>query len=85
MPYAHIMETLIITYGFNHGVPIGIYNGNAKKLVEDMQILKPTALCAVPKIFQRIYDGINSKVDSLSPIKKKNISTSHKTKNERLS
>ena len=71
LPYAHIMETLIITYGFNHGVPIGIYNGNAKKLVEDMQILKPTALCAVPKIFQRIYDGINSKVDSLSPIKKK--------------
>ena len=63
LPYAHIMETLIITYAFNHGVPIGIYNGNAKLLVEDLQILKPTALCAVPKIFQRIYDHIKSKLD----------------------
>ena len=71
LPYAHIMETLIITYAFNHGVPIGIYNGNAKKLVEDMQILKPTALCGVPKIFQRIYDAINAKVEILSPLKKR--------------
>ena len=71
LPYAHIMETLIITYAFNHGVPIGIYNGNAKLLVEDIQILKPTALCAVPKIFQRIYDAIKSKVNTLSPLKKR--------------
>ena len=62
LPYAHIMETLIITYAFNHGVAIGIYNGNAAKLVEDIQILKPTALCAVPRIFQRIYDAINNEV-----------------------
>ena len=71
LPYAHIMETLIITYAFNHGVPVGIYNGNAKLLVEDIQILKPTALCAVPKIFLRIYDAIKSKVNSLSNIKQK--------------
>ena len=53
------METLIITYTFNHGVPIGIYNGNAKLLVEDMQILKPTALCVVSKIFQLILIKLN--------------------------
>ena len=71
LPYAHIMETLIITYAFNHGVPIGIYNGNAKLLVEDLQILKPTALCAVPKIFQRIYDHIKSKLELLPNIKRR--------------
>ena len=64
LPYAHIMETLIITYAFNHGVPIGIYNGSASKLIEDIQILKPTALCAVPRIFQRIYDAIMKNVNS---------------------
>ena len=57
------MEELIITYGFNHGVAIGIYNGSAAKLLEDFQILKPTVLCAVPRIFQRIYDAIISKVE----------------------
>ena len=64
LPYAHIMETLIITYAFNHGVPIGIYNGSASKLIEDIQILKPTCICAVPRIFQRIYDAIMQKVNS---------------------
>ena len=71
LPYAHIMETLIITYAFNHGVPIGIYNGNAKLLLEDILILKPTAICGVPKIFQRFYDGIQSKLDLLPPLKRK--------------
>ena len=71
LPYAHIMETLIITYAFNHGVPIGIYNGNASKLIEDIQILKPTCICAVPRIFQRIYDAIMQKVNSQSLIKRK--------------
>ena len=71
LPYAHIMETLIITYAFNHGVPIGIYNGNTKLLVEDIQILKPTAICGVPKIFQRIYGAIQGKVDSLPWLKKR--------------
>ena len=71
LPYAHIMETLIITYAFNHGVSIGIYNGDAKKLIDDIQILKPTALCAVPRIFQRIHDSIINKVNSKSLIVRK--------------
>ena len=71
LPYAHIMETLIITVVFNHGVQVGIYNGNAGKLQEDFEILKPTAICAVPRIFQRIYEGINSKVKKESSIKRK--------------
>ena len=62
LPYAHIMETLIITVVFNHGVQVGIYNGNAAKLQEDFEILHPTAICAVPRIFQRIYEGIQSKL-----------------------
>ena len=62
LPYAHIMETLIITVVFNHGVQVGIYNGNAAFLQEDFELLRPTAICAVPRIFQRIYEGINSKL-----------------------
>ena len=71
LPYAHIMETLIITYAFNHGVAIGIYNGSASKLIEDIQILKPTAICAVPRIFQRISEAINEKVNLKPPFMRK--------------
>ena len=63
LPYAHIMESLIITVVFNHGAQVGIYNGNAANLVEDFKILRPTAICAVPRIFQRIYDGILQKLE----------------------
>jgi len=62
LPYAHIMETLIITVVFSRGARFGIYNGNAAKLQEDFEILRPTAICAVPRIFQRIYDGINAQL-----------------------
>ena len=62
LPYAHIMESLIITVVFRSGVPVGIYNGNANKLNEDFELLKPTALCAVPRIFQRMYDEIMKKL-----------------------
>ena len=58
LPLAHIMETLIMAVLVSRGVPIGFYNGDAKKLIEDAQILRPTAMCGVPRIFQRIYEGI---------------------------
>ena len=66
LPMAHIMETLIFCVLLANGVPLGIYNGNAAKLMEDASILKPTAMCAVPRIFQRIYDAVNAKVEKKS-------------------
>ena len=80
LPYAHIMETLIITVVFNHGVQVGIYNGNAGKLQEDFELLRPTAICAVPRIFQRIYDGINNKLKNLLTLIRKIFETSIKLK-----
>ena len=71
LPYAHIMETLIFAVLLSRGVQIGIYNGNPLKLVEDFKILKPTATCVVPKIFQRIYEGINNGLNKKSALIKK--------------
>ena len=73
LPLAHIMETLIIAVLVSRGIRIGFYNGNAKTLIEDAQILRPTCMCGVPRIFQRVYDAIKDKIKKLSPLKKKNI------------
>ena len=62
LPYAHIMETLIMAVLVCRGIPIGIYNGNALKLLEDAQILHPTTMCVVPRIFQRVFDGIQKEI-----------------------
>ena len=72
LPLAHIMETLIMAVLVSRGIPIGFYNGNAKTLTEDAQILRPTCMCGVPRIFQRVYDEINQKVKK-KPLMIKNL------------
>ena len=68
LPLAHIMETLIMAVLVSRGIRIGFYNGDAKKLLEDAKILKPTCMCGVPRIFQRIFDGAQAKLKQMSPI-----------------
>ena len=71
LPLAHIMETLIMAVLVSRGSPIGFYNGDAKKLIEDAKILRPTCMCGVPKIFQRVYDAINDNLKNQPSIIKK--------------
>ena len=71
LPLAHIMETLIMAVLVSRGIPIGFYNGDAKKLIEDAKILRPTCMCGVPKIFQRVYDAINDILKKQPTIVKK--------------
>ena len=71
LPYAHIMETLIMNVVVSRGVKLAIYNGNAQKLVEDMMLVNPTATCVVPRIFQRMYDGIMAEVKKESKLNQK--------------
>ena len=81
LPLAHIMERLIITLLISHGVAIGFYTGNARELVNDAQVLKPTCLCGVPRIFQRIYEEIHKKINQCSPFMKRVV---HKAIEEKL-
>ena len=68
LPLAHIMETLIMAVLVSRGIKIGFYNGDAKKLLDDAKILKPTCMCGVPRIFQRVYDGAMSELNAMWPI-----------------
>ena len=65
LPLAHIMETLIMAVLVSRGIPIGFYNGDAKKLIEDAVILRPTCMCGVPRIAQRIYSAIKDKLKKM--------------------
>ena len=52
------------------GASIGYWRGDIKGLVEDIAALRPTLFCGVPRVFDRIYAGVISKVDGGSAIKK---------------
>lgn len=70
LPLAHIYEMGVEIIGVAHGSAIGFYTGSICNLMKDINALKPTIICAVPRVWNRIYSTMQSKIDTLSPIKK---------------
>ena len=68
LPYAHIMETLIFALIMTHGKTFALYSGNPRNLMEDAQIVKPTIMTSVPRIFQRIEAGIKKELSKQSKL-----------------
>jgi long-chain acyl-CoA synthetase len=56
LPLAHIYERMNVLVMLHFGVGIGFYQGDVLKLMEDIEVLKPTIFCSVPRLYNRIYD-----------------------------
>lgn len=61
LPLAHSYELAIECYCVMSGCKLGYFNGNARKILDDIQVLKPTILAAVPRVLTRIHEGIMQK------------------------
>jgi long-chain acyl-CoA synthetase len=48
-----------------------VYARSVQQLGEDLQTIHPTMLISVPRIYERVYTAIKSKLDDGSPLKKK--------------
>lgn len=44
------------------GARIGYFQGDVRKLVDDIGALKPTLFIGVPRVFDRVYSGVYEKV-----------------------
>ncbi|KAM3379884.1 long chain acyl-CoA synthetase 4 isoform X2 [Capsicum galapagoense] len=64
LPLAHIFDRAIEECFINIGASIGFWRGDVKLLTEDLAELKPTIFCAVPRVLDRIYAGLQQKVSS---------------------
>ncbi|KAE9620419.1 hypothetical protein Lal_00019706 [Lupinus albus] len=64
LPLAHVYDQIMETYFIYKGSSIGFWQGDVRFLMEDIQSLKPTIFCGVPRVFDRIYAGINNKISS---------------------
>ncbi|KAI3682793.1 hypothetical protein L1987_83042 [Smallanthus sonchifolius] len=62
LPLAHIFDRVIEECFINHGASIGFWRGDVKLLIEDIGELKPTIFCAVPRVLDRIYSGLQQKI-----------------------
>lgn len=62
LPIAHVLERCVITLMISRGGSIGFYSGNISNIVQDLQILKPTILVAVPKVLERICNLVSDRL-----------------------
>lgn len=66
LPLAHSFEKCLFTVCIISGMAIGYYGGDALKLLDDLQELKPTFFPSVPRLFNRIYDKIQQGIKQKS-------------------
>ncbi|WVY97221.1 hypothetical protein V8G54_029372 [Vigna mungo] len=55
LPLAHVYDQIMETYWVYKGSSIGFWQGDVRFLIEDVQVLKPTIFCGVPRIYDRVY------------------------------
>ncbi|RDX94133.1 Long chain acyl-CoA synthetase 2, partial [Mucuna pruriens] len=55
LPLAHVYDQIMETYCIYKGSSIGFWQGDVRFLMEDVQALKPTIFCGVPRVYDRVY------------------------------
>ncbi|CAN7026405.1 unnamed protein product [Brassica oleracea var. botrytis] len=70
LPLAHIFDRVIEELFIYEAASIGFWRGDVKILVEDIAALKPTIFCAVPRVLERIYNGLQQKLSDGGFLKK---------------
>ena len=71
LPWAHSYgQTCELWGGMSQGTAIGACRG-IPHILEDLQLVKPTLLFAVPTLYKRIYDGVHNTMETSSPLKKR--------------
>lgn len=71
LPLAHVLERIVVVTLLGKGAQIGMYQGDILKMKEDLTALKPTIFVSVPRLFNRFYDGMMAKINSLTGMKKR--------------
>jgi len=63
LPLAHVFERMVVTYILGVGGAVGFYQGNTQKLLDDIDVLKPTVFPSVPRLLNRVYDKVLAAVE----------------------
>ncbi|EFC45835.1 predicted protein [Naegleria gruberi] len=62
LPLAHILERVAEMAFIQVGGSIGYWRGDVRKLKDDIAIVQPTLFPAVPRVLDRLYDGIRDQI-----------------------
>ena len=70
LPMTHIFEKAWCYYCLHKGVTIAI-NQDPKMIQKTLPEVHPTLMCNVPRFWEKVYAGVNEKINSASPAMKK--------------
>ncbi|CAL1407375.1 unnamed protein product [Linum trigynum] len=84
LPLAHIYERTNQISAVYYGVAVGFYQGDSLKLMDDLAALRPTIFCSVPRLYNRIYDGITASVKTSGALKEKLFNAAFNSKKQAI-
>ncbi|XP_050392074.1 long-chain-fatty-acid--CoA ligase 5 isoform X1 [Patella vulgata] len=64
LPLAHSYERMLECYIFTHGAKLGFFQGDVRKLMDDIKELQPTLFPTVPRLLNRFYDKVMAGVNA---------------------
>lgn len=70
LPLSHIFERAW-TYFCMHKNMVVVVNKNPKEIQSVIKEVQPTMMCAVPRFWEKVYMGVNDKIDSFNPLLQK--------------
>lgn len=70
LPLSHVFGIGIDMAAIRACGKIGYFGGDTRNLVEDVQVLRPTVMAGVPRVYQRMYEGILGQIAKM-PIHKR--------------
>ncbi len=62
LPMAHIFMRVVALLLIKNIASFGFFQGNAKLLIEDVGVLKPTVMPAVPRVLAKLFDAVTGKL-----------------------
>lgn len=67
LPLSHIFERMWTYYCLSKGVEIFV-NLNPIEVTETIKDVNPTLMCAVPRFWEKVYAGVQEKINEMSPV-----------------
>lgn len=62
LPMAHVFAKVLEASWIRAGHTMSIWEGDMKKIVDNLGEVRPTVMCAVPRIFEKVYAKVMSDV-----------------------
>jgi long-chain acyl-CoA synthetase len=70
LPLSHIFERAWTYYALYHGMEIN-YLEDPKQIIEAIQEIRPTIMCAVPRFYEKIHAAVHHRLVTASPLRQK--------------